>query len=164
MSESHSRRGFTIIEVVIVLAIAGLIFMIVFISVPAVQRIQRDSHRKQDLAILKASIDTWKSNNANNNLDSAAELALLSADYFQHQDPSTGANYQLNFHDVGVAHNLALPPVGQINYTLGHICENDPATPDTLMQDPSAPAHSARKFAVIISLEANPQGLCLDNR
>jgi prepilin-type N-terminal cleavage/methylation domain-containing protein len=36
-------HGFTIIEVVLVLAIAGLIFLIVFLALPALQRSQRDT-------------------------------------------------------------------------------------------------------------------------
>ncbi|MCL2869540.1 prepilin-type N-terminal cleavage/methylation domain-containing protein, partial [Candidatus Saccharibacteria bacterium] len=35
-----TRQGFTIIEVVLVLAIAGLIFLMVFIALPALQRSQ----------------------------------------------------------------------------------------------------------------------------
>jgi prepilin-type N-terminal cleavage/methylation domain-containing protein len=41
-----NRRGFTIIEVMIVLAMAGLIMVVVFIGVPILQRTVRDSQRK----------------------------------------------------------------------------------------------------------------------
>lgn len=34
----NSPRGFTIVEVMIVLAIAGLIMLIVFLAIPALQR------------------------------------------------------------------------------------------------------------------------------
>ena len=44
------RGGFTIIEVVLVLAIAGLIFLMVFIALPALQRSQRDTQRRDDIA------------------------------------------------------------------------------------------------------------------
>ncbi len=40
------EKGFTIIEVVLVLAIAALIFLMVFIALPALQRNQRDTARK----------------------------------------------------------------------------------------------------------------------
>ena len=40
------ERGFTIIEVVLVLAIAALIFLMVFVALPALQASQRDSARK----------------------------------------------------------------------------------------------------------------------
>ena len=44
--------AFTIIEVVLVLAIAGLIFLMVFIALPALQRNQRDTQRKNDMSRL----------------------------------------------------------------------------------------------------------------
>ena len=37
------RSGFTIIEIMIVLAIAGLIMLIVFLAVPALQRASRNT-------------------------------------------------------------------------------------------------------------------------
>ena len=43
MITQHNKKGFTIIEVVLVLAIAGLIFLMVFVALPALQRGQRDS-------------------------------------------------------------------------------------------------------------------------
>ena len=44
------QRGFTIIEVALVLAVAALIFLVVFLAVPALQRNQRDDARKRDVA------------------------------------------------------------------------------------------------------------------
>ena len=50
------QKGFTIIEVVLVLAIAGLIFLMVFIALPALQRNQRDTQRKTDMGRLETAI------------------------------------------------------------------------------------------------------------
>ena len=58
-----NKKGFTIIEVVLVLAIAGLIFLIVFLALPALQRNQRDLSRKNDARNLLAAIMNYKSNN-----------------------------------------------------------------------------------------------------
>ena len=55
--------GFTIVEVMIVLAIAGLILAIVFIAVPALQRNSRNTGRRADLGNLRAQFETWTSNN-----------------------------------------------------------------------------------------------------
>ena len=63
-NRSSQKHAFTIIEVVLVLAIAGLIFLMVFIALPALQRSQRDSQRKQDMARLKDAIERYKSNNS----------------------------------------------------------------------------------------------------
>ena len=54
-----NKKGFTIIEVVLVLAVAGLIFLMVFLALPALQRAQRDTQRKQDMAIVRAAINTY---------------------------------------------------------------------------------------------------------
>ncbi|MEE0888252.1 MAG: type II secretion system protein [Candidatus Saccharimonadaceae bacterium] len=60
---STTKKGFTIIEVVLVLAIAGLIFLMVFVALPALQRNQRDTQRRQDYADLAAVITASASNN-----------------------------------------------------------------------------------------------------
>jgi prepilin-type N-terminal cleavage/methylation domain-containing protein len=60
------EKGFTIIEVVLVLAIAGLIFMVVFLAVPGLQRGQRDTQRKQDLGRLVSTITSMQGNDKGN--------------------------------------------------------------------------------------------------
>lgn len=59
------KKGFTIIEVVLVLAIAGLIFLMVFIALPALQRSQRDTQRRDDMARFLAQLQQYQANNRN---------------------------------------------------------------------------------------------------
>ena len=61
--KERKYTGFTIIEVVLVLAIAGLIFAMVIIALPALQRAQRNTQRKQDLSRMQAAITQWYSHN-----------------------------------------------------------------------------------------------------
>lgn len=61
--DSGDLGGFTIIEVVLVLAIAGLIFLMVFIALPALQRAQRDSQRRTDLGRVTQAILNFQGNN-----------------------------------------------------------------------------------------------------
>lgn len=56
-------EGFTIIEVLIVLAIAGLILLIVFLAVPALQRNSRNTQRKNEVAALLGAVNEWTNNN-----------------------------------------------------------------------------------------------------
>ena len=63
MKKHKDYRGFTIIEVVLVLAIAGLIFLMIFIALPVLQRSQRDTQRKNDAGNLLAAIIQFQSNN-----------------------------------------------------------------------------------------------------
>ena len=63
MTNIKSKKGFTIIEVVLVLAIAGLIFLMVFVALPALQRSQRDTQRRDDLARVATAITQYQTNN-----------------------------------------------------------------------------------------------------
>jgi prepilin-type N-terminal cleavage/methylation domain-containing protein len=63
LSKRNTLQGFTIIEVVLVLAIAGLIFLMVFIALPALQRNQRDTQRRQDYANLSSAVTGFTTNN-----------------------------------------------------------------------------------------------------
>lgn len=60
---NSNKKGFTIIEVVLVLAIAGLIFMMVFIALPALQRSQRDTQRSNDIARVQTALNQYQANN-----------------------------------------------------------------------------------------------------
>lgn len=64
MNTSTKNRGFSIIEVVLVLAIAALIFLMVFIALPALQKGQRDTARKQDANTIAAALGTYRSNHS----------------------------------------------------------------------------------------------------
>lgn len=60
----RENNGFTIIEVTIVLAIAGLIMAIVFVAVPALQRNSRNTQRRADASHLAGLISEYASNHA----------------------------------------------------------------------------------------------------
>lgn len=57
-----TTNGFTIIEVVLVLAIAGLIFLMVFLALPALQRSQRDTARRSDAGRLMSQVSAFQAN------------------------------------------------------------------------------------------------------
>ena len=59
---STTKKGFTIIEVVLVLAIAGLIFLMVFVALPALQRNQRDTQRRSDVGRLVTAVTSYRTN------------------------------------------------------------------------------------------------------
>lgn len=61
--QKHNSEGFTIIEVLIVLAIAALILVIVLVAVPNLQRSQRNSARKSEASRILTAADTVVSNN-----------------------------------------------------------------------------------------------------
>ena len=61
--QKKRQEGFTIIEVLIVLAIAGLIILIVFLAVPALQRNSRNTQRKNDVAGVGGALTEYINNN-----------------------------------------------------------------------------------------------------
>jgi prepilin-type N-terminal cleavage/methylation domain-containing protein len=90
-------HGFTIIEVVLVLAVAALIFVVVFAALPALQRSQRDTQRKQDIGRFMSQLTTYQTNNGSNMPSSYAAGSNFVTNYLTNnqsfKDPSTGSDY-----------------------------------------------------------------------
>lgn len=63
LKPADKQRGFTIIEVLIVLAIAGMILLIVFLAVPALQRNSRNTQRSSDIAAIGGALSEYVNNN-----------------------------------------------------------------------------------------------------
>ena len=92
------QKGFTIIEVVLVLAIAALIFLMVFIALPALQRNQRDTARKEELGKVISAVTTWQSTHRGaspeaNDIDSFAKYVDGSAKDGQIQLATTAVKF-----------------------------------------------------------------------
>ena len=89
IKSQRMTSGFTIIEVVLVLAIAGLIFLMVFVALPALQRSQRDTARRNDMSRVDTSLVQYQTNHStsSNNLPSGP-VFWTGADSF----PSSGCN------------------------------------------------------------------------
>lgn len=70
------KKGFTIIEVVLVLAIAGLIFLMVFVVVPQAMAGQRDGERRQAMSRVQSALVQYQTNNKSkrNNLPPAGSF------------------------------------------------------------------------------------------
>lgn len=66
VQQQKQQTGFTIIEVILVLAIAALIFLMVFLALPALQRGQRDNARKNDISVVASAVTDYTSNNNGN--------------------------------------------------------------------------------------------------
>lgn len=61
--QTKRQEGFTIIEVLIVLAIAGLIILIVFLAVPALQRNSRNTQTRNDASKIMGVLQEAVNNN-----------------------------------------------------------------------------------------------------
>lgn len=62
-NRQEEKSGFTIIEVMIVLAIAGLIILIVLLAVPALQRSARNTQRREDASAMAGAISNFVNDN-----------------------------------------------------------------------------------------------------
>ena len=101
-NSSSQKPAFTIIEVVLVLAIAGLIFLMVVIALPALQRNQRDTQRKNDMGRVLTALQSYQSNNRGSiptSWESQLTTPYLRLDGDTFTDPS-GINYRLTSRTV----------------------------------------------------------------
>lgn len=113
--QTDKGRGFTIIEVVLVLAIAGLIFLMVFIALPALQRNQRDTQRRNDLSRAQTAIQNFQTNNRNKLPVTQADWNNLRTNYLQaggdsFDDPSRGT-YQFDVSGVAPTYDTTTPRI-----------------------------------------------------
>lgn len=137
----NKEQGFTIIEVVLVLAIAALIFLMVFIALPALQRSQRDTQRKNDLSRVQTAVQNYQSNNKNAlpafNNTFINNYLRTSGDTFQ--DPN-GTNY--TFSTAAVSSTFSATS-RTIHATTGAVCNGESLTT----------GQGARKVALQMKLE-----------
>lgn len=91
------RQGFSLIELMIVLAIAGLIISLVFVAASAAQRNSRDTTRRADTQKLATAIEQYASNHNGALPKDGAELNSLKTDGYidtaKFKDPKTGSVY-----------------------------------------------------------------------
>lgn len=69
-----TQKGFTIIEVALVLAVGAMIFLVVFLAVPALQRNQRNDAHKRDISSVATAVVSYTSNNPSNPLTPESEV------------------------------------------------------------------------------------------
>lgn len=146
MNVPNKTKGFTIIEVVLVLAIAGLIFLVVFLALPALQRGQRDSQRKTDLGKLMSQVTAYQSNTQGAMPYGAWDTFrgnYLTVNSTPFNDPSSGGVYAIE-QQTTIA-NPVVVPQGSIYIYPGATCTN--GSPSGTI------GTTSRKFAAIIHQE-----------
>ncbi|HYG84265.1 MAG TPA: type II secretion system protein [Verrucomicrobiae bacterium] len=145
MNKVNSQKGFTIIEVVLVLAIAGLIFLMVFIALPALQRNQRDQQRRSDVGRMISQLTQYQTDNRGKLPSNNSELNNFVSNYLrtndeQFADPNKG-DYTVT---LGAASSE--PSDGEITYHPGSVCG----------EGGSVKSGGSRKVAVRVKLEGGP--------
>lgn len=147
MNTIQTKKGFTIIEVVLVLAIAGLIFLMVFVALPALQRGQRDTQRRDDVSRVVSQLQSYATNNrgalpANDAFAAASfQNGYLKAGDGEFNDPKTGVSYVI----VQGGDGARVLEEGALQYSRGASCNGENATG----------SGSARQAAIRVKLEGS---------
>jgi prepilin-type N-terminal cleavage/methylation domain-containing protein len=169
--------GFSIMELIIVLAISGLIMTVVFVAVPSLRKSARDHYRKQYASdTLSASIDFYRTNKMIPT--NASNASRFISDYMpKGSDPSLGNDYtSSSTHSVSrsgngicdgeasdgdattycwdttpgnIDHNF-VPAKGRIVITAGLVCDNSSAGTVT---DPPNANSGAVVLSIVIGIE-----------
>lgn len=143
----HQSKGFTLIELVIVLAIAALIIAAILLAVGGAQRSQRDSARKSLAGRLSSSVQNYASNH-NGDLTGYTCTAATYCNGIV--DPDTNA--------APVGGTSATAASG-VRWVLGNVCSGASGTPGT-----GTVAGNARNYAITYWTENGAQSICIDNR
>lgn len=148
-------QGFTIIEVVLVLAIAGLIFLIVFLALPQLQRSRRDTQRRSDVGAMMAALDSYAANKQGRYPTDMTEILPYLPEEIA--DPASGS-YDFPTTESTGGSDWQPPdkdntqhPAGYMIYSTGAQCNGDY----------SETATGDKKVAVVMQLETGRY--CQDN-
>ena len=118
---SKAKSGFTIIEVLIVLAIAGLILLIVFLAVPALQRNSRNTAIKNDVQNVVGGVAEFQA--ANNGATPQSISGTGTIDYkLSSGGNPTSINIQGSTVVSVVTSAPSEVPVGEIQVIIGQKC------------------------------------------
>ena len=173
-------RGFTIIEVMIVLAIAGLIIAIVFIAVPQLQRNARDNQRESIANRLSAELTTYSGNNqglypfagtpgatppgtlCNTQAASGQNCGDWYSRYINGKvtitDPTTGANTNVRYFSPTAAGTYTWVS-GDGWIAVGSSCSGE----NGYTAGAGSSNATAKKFALTVALDRNNTFYCVDN-
>ncbi len=165
------QHGFTIIEVVLVLAVAGLIFLIVFVALPQLQRARRDTQRKSHLGQVAGAIESFASNNRGLYPTTSAGTFDDFVDGVEANfiSPSTGLPYDYHYRSVSGAWTANTSP-DEIYMDGSNARCRDPGevpigseyNPFEYFDEDQQDHRSLASFAVVIGLETGGW-YCLDN-
>lgn len=142
------NRGFTIIEVMIVLAIAGLIMLIVFLAVPALQRSAHNTSIKNDVSNILGAMNTYVNNN-NGTMPTTASITgnVVTVSGGADTNDATGkVGYVSTISPTTLSSDVpSLPSVGTVAIVLDATCNAAGTQPQT--------GDNARQYVAFYQLE-----------
>ncbi len=127
---SNRVEGFTIVEVGLVLALGALIFLSVFLVLPAFQRNARDNARKDDVAAVANAVSKFYANDPSNILSDPSDLRKYLNDFSSGSSLSvriSGSSRACATTATGLMHGGQLD-YDQILVCSGYRCKTDGVT------------------------------------
>lgn len=160
-TKTPKYAGFTVIEVLIALAIVGILLALLLIVIAGANRHARNYDRKHTLETVAASIEDYRATYGQMPPSEAAWMAFIEESL---RDVTT--RYPIVWRGVNTSHGYR-PPMDSISIQYGHWCNRygDGTLPtDAIAGD----AHNwAEKYVVWTLLEPSEPGngniYCLDN-
>jgi len=182
--KNKQSSGFTIVEVMIVLAIASLILLILFLIIPQVQRSKRDYARRHYVDFISAQYDSYKANYGRYPTDGVSgspdNRCTFIQDYLRTNGTSTCTSdttsylgvsqncikadtelYTICFHARNSSHDY-IGPEDEISIEPGHFCTDTNVSPDKYIKSTSATDDDTNKYVIWTKLE-NGSYYCVDN-
>ncbi|MBQ3436828.1 type II secretion system protein [Candidatus Saccharibacteria bacterium] len=98
--ELKNNTGFTIIEVALVLAIAGLIFLMVFIALPGLRASQRDTSRRENIMSFLDNVKKFQNNNRGSLPSGSGEIVWGNWDDSHRPSGATWEGFYYDYFDI----------------------------------------------------------------
>lgn len=179
-----NAKGFTIIEILIAVAIIGFILIIILLVVPTLRTNQRNTDRKSLVSFVSSQLEQYAHNNANVYPDTPAQFCAFITGYLAERVPGMGSCtpsmvgskrcvlvdgsiYDICYHDRVTSSHSYIGPYDEISIQASHKCNNDPATSD---DPPHYPITSVgdtdtniKRYVVWTRLERSNAVYCLNN-
>ncbi|TAH34077.1 type II secretion system protein [Candidatus Saccharibacteria bacterium] len=176
-TSSQRTGGFTIIEVLIVLAVAGLLLAILFYAVPAAQRNGRNYARKRMVGYITSQLPAYANDNIGKYPSNPTEICKFITNYLKDELGSTSCsptyvggepdcvlvtgsrNISVCFRSAYTASHTYIGPYDEISIQMGHWCDTGSGDPITTW---TSSGHPVGVFVVWTQLEPGVL-YCLDN-
>lgn len=179
-----NEKGFSIIEILIVMAIIGFVLVIVLLVVPALRANERNVNRKSMVNFVGSQLEQYARNNNNVYPDNPAQFCAFITGYLAERVPGmgscsasfvaskhcvlvTGGHFDICYHDRSTSPHSYLGPYDEISIQSSHKCNTDPATssdpphyPITGVGDTDT---NVKRYVIWTALERTSKLSCLNN-
>lgn len=160
-TDIKAKKGFTIIEVILVLAIGSLIILMALVALPSLQASQRDTQRKNDYAMLETAITNYASNNRGKLPDAKTYISDDAGKKISGQNVGTGflatyikdnwtdpskGSYTVEVKQLSAALTKPTLQAGEVKVYISARCDGETPTYDAKL--------GSRRFAIYGFLES----------